>query len=369
VDAGDFVGKQPTTSAPRGTFLVHMASLLGYDALTLGHGDAGLGGELLRPLVSDPSFPFVSANLVDERTGERLFPAYRIVEREGLRVGITAVTPPTASGGGALLDVGIRPQDPEKALAGVLPELRAQCDVVVLIARMSLPAARALGDRFPDLDVVVVGGQVAGRGGSGPEAGGALYVTAGNRGQALGRARLDLGDGGRPVRAFADEIVLHVGLPESEEIGALVADFQTNLNEILKEEAVRTAQGRAAADGSYYVGQSECARCHAREAEVWAETKHAHAFATLEDAGSEALPECYRCHVTGSDEPGGYQPGLEISYSLRDVQCEVCHGRGSHHARDGTWGRAVVPGTCARCHDAENSPDFDPDIYWLMIEH
>ncbi len=368
VDAGDVAGPQPATGPARGLFLLEMAKTLGYDALTFGPADAVLGEELLRSLAADDALPLVSANLTRGAGDGLLLPASRIVERGGVRVAVTAVT--TAAGAEAerLAEAGVGMLDPRAALAGLLPELRKRADLVILLARMPLSEAKVLGEGFPDLvDVVVVGALEPGRGVVGPENGGAVYVTAGDRGQALGRVRVGLDGRNRPARIAADEILLTTDYPESPGVREMVDGFAANLNEMLKEEAVRTAQGRAAPDGSYYVGDVSCGTCHAREHEIWAETPHAHAFQTLKDARSEALPECFRCHVTGAGDPAGYVPGG--SESLQNVQCEVCHGKGSHHARDGSWGRPLRETLCVGCHDEGNSPDFDPEVYWLMIEH
>lgn len=368
VDAGDLAGPQSATGSARALFLLEAAKTLGYDAITLGAADAALGGDLLRSLAADGTLPLVSANLTDRARDTLLLPAERIVEKGGLRVAITAVTVATGAEADRLAEAGLGMLDARAALAGRLPDLRRRADFVILVARMPLTEAKTLVEGFPDLvDAVVVGALEPGRGVIGPENGGAVYVTAGDRGQALGRVRAVLDGKKRPTLIAADEILLTTEHEESPGVREMVDTFAANLNEMLKEEAVRTAKGRAAPDGSYYVGDVSCGTCHQREHEIWAETPHAHAFQTLKDARSEALPECFRCHVTGADDPAGYVPGA--SESLQNVQCEVCHGKGSHHARDGSWGRPLRETLCIRCHDSGNSPDFDPEVYWMIIEH
>lgn len=370
LDAGDFTGVQDASGSTRGLFLLEMTRKFGYDAITIGEGDSRLGLDLIRSLASDPSLPVVSANLRDHETGKLLFPQMRIIEKSGVKVGVTAVTAASSPEGGELAKIGIDAGDAEKALSDVLPALRRKSDVTVLMARMTLEQAKALGERLPDLiDVVVVGSNEVGRDLVHRENGGAVYVTSGDRGYALGRVRMQLGENRRPERIVGDEIVLITSVGEKPEILRLVEDFRNNLNELLKEEAVRTAQSHSAPDGSYYVGAAKCAQCHKREFDLWLETKHAHAFETLVQAKSEALPECFQCHTTGARDAGGYVAGTEESESLVNVQCEVCHGKGSHHARDGSYGRGLLRAACAKCHDPANSPDFDPETYWLMIEH
>ena len=58
-------------------------------------------------------------------------------------------------------------------------------------------------------------------------------------------------------------------------------------------------------------------------------------------------------------------PGRE---SLKNVQCEACHGYGTEHDRSGEW-LAAARSSCVVCHDQANSPDFDYETYWSRIAH
>jgi hypothetical protein len=337
----------------------------GYDAATLGEEDLRLPAEILRSLAG-PDGIFVSANLRDAG-GALLLPDSRIVERAGIRVGITAVTRKPASDTTATAIVDFA--EPVGAVEPVLTRLRKDADLVVLLAHMPLEAAQALGEALAGkIDVVVVGSATSGRGRTLAEHGGAVYVVAGDRGQALGVAQVAL-ERGRVLGIAAEEAVLDRDTAEDPDTAGLVEAFQRNLNALMKEQAVARAQERRAPDGHWYVGAESCAGCHEREYGLWLETPHSSAFATLELAGTEALPECFGCHVTGHGDPAGYSPYAEGSPTLVNVQCEVCHGKGTTHARDGSYGSALLMNSCRRCHDSENSPDFDPEVYWRMIEH
>src|SRR5262249_49117993 len=128
VDAGNFTGPLEATGPPRGLFLVEMAKKLGYDAITIGDADARLGIDLLRPLAADPAIHVVSANLRDHSTGKLLFAPSATVMKSGVRVGVTAVTPPANTDGGDLAKIGVDTIDPTKALGDVLPSLRKKSD-------------------------------------------------------------------------------------------------------------------------------------------------------------------------------------------------------------------------------------------------
>jgi hypothetical protein len=369
VDAGNFTGTQIETAEARSLFLLEAMKQLRYDAVTLGENDAALGGELLRSLVQGGAHPFVSANVVDAESKKLLCDAWRVVERDGLRIGITAVTEFATAAMGAVRAAGLEAIDPVEALGNVLPELRKQADFVILLSRTHSSRAAAFGEKFPGtIDVVVVGNREPGRGLVHPENGGAVYLTAGDRGQALGIARVAL-EGTHVQRITGDEEVLDKHRPEQPEMLATVDAFLRHLNDLMKLSAVGGGGTGASADGHYFLGAESCVSCHVREYEIWSETPHAHAFETLVAKGQEALPECYRCHVTGHGDPIGYDPAVESARRLVNVQCEVCHDKGSRHARDGSYGRSLLMQSCAACHDPANSPDFDPEVYWLMMEH
>jgi hypothetical protein len=341
-----------------------------YDAINPATTELKLGLDVLLPVARESSVPFVSANLADKSTGAPLFLPSVTLEKGAMRVGVTGVTMPAVVDRPVCDSLGVAIRDPREALVPVLDELRKSTDFVVLLAHMPKDDASDLAEALSGrVDLVVVGVGTASRGRVTPEKHGALVLTAGNRGQALGFVQVAKGKG-RPSALVGEEILLTHNLPLDPQIAKASDDFRRHLNEVSRITVVQKyAGGRKSADGQFYMGVSSCASCHQREFEIWQETSHAHAFATLERAGTESLRECFVCHVTGARDPVGYDPAFDTSAELVNVQCEVCHDKGSAHARDGSYGKELMHNACKQCHDAENSPDFDPEVYWLMIEH
>jgi hypothetical protein len=117
-----------------------------------------------------------------------------------------------------------------------------------------------------------------------------------------------------------------------------------------------------------YVGTEACSDCHSDAVDFWKTTRHAGAWKTLVDRGQEFDYDCIGCHVTGWDKPGG--SNLANNDTLRDVQCETCHGPGSIHVAKGGEERppAVVrmpdDKMCAtQCHTKEHSDTFALEPY------
>jgi hypothetical protein len=73
--------------------------------------------------------------------------------------------------------------------------------------------------------------------------------------------------------------------------------------------------------------------------------------------------DCVSCHVTGYEKPGGST--VTMNASLRDVQCEECHGPGQAHVKTpkkpGLITREPKADMCARsCHHPPHVEAFDP---------
>jgi cytochrome c554/c'-like protein len=111
-----------------------------------------------------------------------------------------------------------------------------------------------------------------------------------------------------------------------------------------------------------YIGVDACSKCHAGPREVWDHTSHATAYATLSTQFKEFNLDCVGCHVTGYEKPGG--SAVAHVEKLQNVQCEVCHGPGSRHARDPSDKSLIIgrpsPSACLECHHSPHVEQFDP---------
>jgi hypothetical protein len=117
-----------------------------------------------------------------------------------------------------------------------------------------------------------------------------------------------------------------------------------------------------------YVGMESCGDCHSDAVDFWKTTVHSHAWKTLVDRGQQFDYECIGCHVTGWDKPGGST--LSHNDTLRDIQCETCHGPASIHVAKGgeekppALRRAAPENLCAtQCHTHEHSDTFQYEAY------
>lgn len=123
--------------------------------------------------------------------------------------------------------------------------------------------------------------------------------------------------------------------------------------------------------------QTTCGNCHVNHQAQWVTTKHASAWADLQNSG-HAQPFCNNCHTVSQNgnlatAPAGYAAVPDSVY--QDVQCESCHGAGLTHVQTpdnhDTWPIAHVDladsvASCAGCHNGNFDPFFEQ---WSQSKH
>ena len=176
-----------------------LMKMLGYDAMTLGHGEFGVPRDMLKKQREWAGFPFLSANIVKKGTGELLSVAdpYIIKECNGLKIAILGLTReimPSIT----LYAKDLDGRSVIETAQELVPKLRAEADLVVALTHIGFSEElRAAGDiqlaeAVPGIDVIVgVQLEIISTGIERPEMiGDTLIVQAGAHGLYIGR--LDL---------------------------------------------------------------------------------------------------------------------------------------------------------------------------------
>src|SRR5829696_3185260 len=93
VHAGDMVGASPLISSHfKDQPTIEATNQMGFDVGTLGNHEFDEGGAEALRLVRQARYPYIAANTVTRDGGELILPPYRIVERDGVKVGFIGVT-------------------------------------------------------------------------------------------------------------------------------------------------------------------------------------------------------------------------------------------------------------------------------------
>lgn len=322
---------------------------------------------------------------------------YRTVTVGDTKIGVTAVLGDSYRTG--INNDGVTIHPVEASLKEVLAKMQAErCGGYVLLSYAGPEETASIAKKFPQFQYVVTAGGADEPPGQLPVIEGTqtALVEVGKKGQfAAVIAFFD--DAKQPVRY--QRVPLDGRFPESPEMKQLLTDYQdqlrvagfANLNVTEKIHPRSDAKNPLAAK---FVGSESCAKCHAEAFTVWKDSGHAHATESLVKLTPPRQfdPECLSCHVTGWD-PQQYVPfqsgflGLTANQTpqLSGNGCENCHGPGGAHVAaeagtDMTLKAAfrklmhvdlenVERTTCIKCHDHDNSPEFDFKTYWPQIEH
>ena len=393
VDVGEQVRRFGKEAEVKFSSTVDALKQMGYQAVALGPSDLRLPAATLLAAAMD-----VGESNHSARSSQRITllgmqdapPRFRVVTAGGMKIGITAIFGPDAQKDIHNSDINFDP--PEKALADVLPKLKAvHCDRLLLLAQATLAESTALAKKFPDFDFVVTSA-----GAPEPPAQPQLIVgtktwliEVGQKGMYANAIGL-FDDAKQPVRFQRIPLDAHWG--ESAEMKQVMASYQDQLQQLdLEGLGLKPALHPSGRD---FVGSKKCGECHTKAYEIWEKTPHAKALDTLAhlDPPRNHDPECLSCHVTGwdpqRDSPyrGGYL-SLEATPLLAQNGCENCHGPGSEHVSAESGNKPAAAGdlaalraamrvpkaqleaTCIKCHDGDNSLNFNFKTYWPKVEH
>ncbi|HKW14568.1 MAG TPA: multiheme c-type cytochrome [Candidatus Krumholzibacteria bacterium] len=393
VTAGDFYGTADVFNEAKSHFVAEMMPVLGYDAIGIGEMDLNFGLGVLAKDARKYHLPIVCANLVArvdsvkvrekgpeydaaDKMGTAFVP-YHIVEKKGIRIGFIGVMSPATkqrgSGASSVDALTYTLQDVAESITPLIPEVRKQCDVLVLLAHMDQVEAQKLAEAVPGFDLIVLGHDPGNRPLGEPiVVGSTRIVRASSQGQYLGTMDLKL-DATHHIAEARNRIYpMNAEHPDDPEMAKKLDQFD-ELNKKTQKELYAKQQLKGEAGnpfGTRYLGVGSCQSCHEAQFQVYMKTAHAHAYATLASEFVNRDTNCVGCHVTGYNEDGGFG-GVRMRgapVDLTDVQCEACHGPGAEHTRDGSY-RARAREACVKCHTPNDDPDFNFDKDWPKIAH
>jgi len=377
LDIGDALAGPADYEVIQYGYIRRAFEMLGYDALNIGHREARLSAAQLRELKTKSPVPMLCANLLDRATGAPLFDSHRIIRRGDWRIALIGVM--DARGIGENLGDGLTVEQPEVALGKLLPQLRGKADCIVLMAFVDEEAMTALARQFYELDVIL-GGKVRQPSQQLVKENRSLILATTNESRAIGTLQARLIAPGRLEAAEGEVKLVSDKIPQAAEIAELATAYREEIRgtrlaiddpATLQADMVPGVQAR-----STYAGTQNCLACHPMSGQKWAQSGHAHAFATLVAFKADADPNCIGCHTVGFGTPSGFRRELAEKKKLVDVGCESCHGPGSQHVAERRAGGEVAThfhpvgaGDCQKCHHGEFSRPFDFAQFWPLIMH
>ncbi|AHF93033.1 cytochrome C [Opitutaceae bacterium TAV5] len=377
LDAGDALEGPEDYHLLKYKQVVAAYSEMGYAALNAGSTEAALPASTLQWLARQSPVPLVSANLLDAATRRPALPPFTVIRRNGYRIGIAGVVDPRLVRD--TLGEGLEAEPVDTALARILPDLKKDADVLILLAFTDEVTLAALARRFYEFRVIL-GGKVSQPAQELVEENRSLVYYTGNESKSFGALELVAAAGSADLLPGRHEMaLLHDRYEQHPSILLLDAAYRREvraahlrLDSHAHNEESQIPGVRAAAT---YTGSAACITCHPSAGEAWKRSLHAHAFETLVRRDADADPSCIGCHTVGFGTPSGYNRLLRQP-EFTAVGCESCHGPGSRHVAQRQFGgpatfrfRPLATGDCMKCHHGEFSRPFDWDTFWPLVRH
>lgn len=376
VSLGDIIDTVNRQNEIKMQITLKALNTMGYIAHNIGEKDIAAGIETLHYLAQISAVPLVSSNVKCSSIPGIQIEPFIIEEIEigtsTLKVAFLGILSPDLAANAISLsnDNGITISDPVAALKPVIARLKAETDLIVLLAHAERSESIKIAESCSGIDLIVTGHEEDEPVAEGGVVNGAAILPVGLQGKHISVVtymgdhhgiRLDNAD------VAVDIVALGEGFNKPSEMDGLMDEYKA----MVKDEDLMGNHGKMPLSGdASYTGSVVCGTCHADVMAHWEETKHARAYKTLQDAGSAFDPECVLCHTVGFNYSTGFR-SAEKTPALKGVGCEGCHGPGNIHSGDPTtpYG-AVGEDTCIdNCHDTQNSPAFQYEEYWGRIRH
>ena len=257
LDAGDTLQGTYVANSNQGQVVIEAMNLAGYEAWTLGNHEFDFGQETLRARIAQARFPALAANLYDTSTG-RLWDAvtpYAILQAGTARVAIVGLSYPSTPGITKPANVaGLEFRSAEETMRRVLPEVEQQGGLIIVLSHLGIDGDRALAETVDGIDVIVGGHSHLAM--DRPEVvNGTVIVSAGSKGQSLGRLELEVDTGTGQVTGYSLSDLL---LPVTGQVSPV--------NEQAKK-LVEAALAQVAATKNQPIGRTARALEPAREGE------------------------------------------------------------------------------------------------------
>lgn len=161
VDGGNLLFKHDRLSAalmPQAKIsaagIIDSYNLMNFDAVAVGRHDLAAGLSFLKEQTARSTFIWLSANLLSKSTEKNIFSASLLRKAGNISVGIIGLTDHNAN---RLLkendDAFLLPW--QKALPGLVADLSAKCDLIILLSNYPPKENKAIAESFAEIHIII----------------------------------------------------------------------------------------------------------------------------------------------------------------------------------------------------------------------
>ncbi len=232
--AGDILQGTPLSTVFHGEADFAALNLMDISAMAVGNHEFDYGMPNLHKLVEMANFPILAANIRRKADGSLVFDGTRrFMVGDEMLVVVGLTTPETKVTTMPSNVANLTFEDPAETAAMLADRItRTRDRVVVALTHLGHEEDIQLACDVPELDVVV-GGHSHTKVEEAVRAGGAVVVQASGYGEYLGRLDLVI-DGGKVTHHDYALIPMDASVPEDPSVAAVVADYQSRLDEEIK---------------------------------------------------------------------------------------------------------------------------------------
>ena len=206
LDTGNlFFRKPPQTETKhkdallRIDLLIQSYNEMGYEVVNVGEKDLMMGLKFLSEVGQKVKFSFVSANLVDQKTGKPIFKPHVIKEVASLKIGIVGVLDDQFNPTLQENNPGLIILEPISTVKALIKSLREYCDLIVVLSQLGESKDIKLARENREINLILGGGGESKRAVAERQNGVSIYRLE-PRGGYLGRVNYSLADTKKPIK-------------------------------------------------------------------------------------------------------------------------------------------------------------------------
>ncbi len=131
--------------------------MMGYQAMAVGDDEFYLGLDFFKQMRSHTSFPFLSANLIDQTTGKPFLEPFVIKSIQGVTVAVVGLTSTTAGSVFKRQEItNLKVEDPLQSLMRLIPKIKSlKPDMMVVLNHAGEAVARQILEGVPEVELVI----------------------------------------------------------------------------------------------------------------------------------------------------------------------------------------------------------------------
>lgn len=156
LDSGDLFHGTNEANIEKGRAIVEIANKMGYTAMTIGNHDFNFGMDRLKEIRDQLTFPILCANILEN--GSPIFEQYRVLELGEIKVGLFGLTHEESLTYTNSRDIeNVTIENATIVAQRILPQIRENCDVVILISHLGQERDIELVQKVSGIDLILSG--------------------------------------------------------------------------------------------------------------------------------------------------------------------------------------------------------------------